>query len=80
MPSLSVVSPLDVLRESQMSRILADKINANNALLSRYGKRGEPVNLLQVSRSLLQFRNILSKAGIEPLEADILLYEKKVAY
>ncbi|XP_003740497.1 uncharacterized protein LOC100906924 [Galendromus occidentalis] len=54
MPSLSVVSPLDVLRESQMSRILADKINANNALLSRYGKRGEPVNLLQVLEELSQ--------------------------
>ena len=49
MPSLSVVSPLDVLRESQMNRILADKINANNAFLSRLGKRGEPVGLLQVS-------------------------------
>ncbi|XP_022655526.1 uncharacterized protein LOC111248063 [Varroa destructor] len=40
MPSLSVVSPLDVLRETQTNRLLADRINANNAFLSRIGKRG----------------------------------------
>lgn len=50
MPSLSVVSPLDVLRETQTNRLLADRINANNAFLSRIGKRGNDgaPNFLQV--------------------------------
>lgn len=67
MPSLSVVSPLDVLRESQMNRILADKINANNAFLSRLGKRGEPVGLLQVSSIILVSGDLWSAS--EPLSS-----------
>ncbi|OQR69322.1 hypothetical protein BIW11_04392 [Tropilaelaps mercedesae] len=58
MPSLSVVSPLDVLRETQTNRLLADRINANQAFLSRIGKRandGTPsLGFFQVLEELSQ--------------------------
>ncbi|XP_022652511.1 uncharacterized protein LOC111246719 isoform X2 [Varroa destructor] len=47
MPNLSVVGPLDVLRQKMildmMEQRMKNKINANNEFLSRLGKRGGPV-------------------------------------
>lgn len=57
MPNLSVVGPLDVLRQKMMldmmEQKMKNKINANNEFLSRLGKRGRSAAALSPSSATM---------------------------